>query len=314
MADHLPAQIDDLDRKLIRELEINALQTNVTLAKKLKVNRNTVKTRFEKLLGERVIRILPIEDPFARGFRTQVHMGLNTLPSQVDVVANTLARYENIHHVAIFTGQYDLMAWAVLERPEELPGLVTKELNNIPGITSIETMVNLEIVKRSFAYLSNDYLDLRRHPPQPPLDSLDLGLIGELRTNALQTLSELASKLGTSTSTIRRKLKRLLEQRILRVVAVADPAVLGYNTRATIGIKVQPHRVDAVAQELASFGNVQHILINTGNFDLIVSTDFRGPNELSRFVREDLGNIQGLVSHETMVCLKTIKDDFALMT
>ncbi len=76
MADHLTAQIDDLDRELIRELEINALQTNVILAKKLKVNRNTVKTRFEKLLGERVIRILPIEDPFARGFRTQVHMGL----------------------------------------------------------------------------------------------------------------------------------------------------------------------------------------------------------------------------------------------
>jgi DNA-binding Lrp family transcriptional regulator len=87
VTDHLTAQIDDLDRELIRELEINALQTNVILAKKLKVNRNTVKTRFEKLLEERVIRILPIEDPFARGFRTQVHMGLNTLPSQVDVVA-----------------------------------------------------------------------------------------------------------------------------------------------------------------------------------------------------------------------------------
>ena len=76
MADHLPAQIDDLDRKLIRELEIDALQTNVTLAKKLKVNRNTVKTRFVKLLGERVIRILPIEDPFARGIQNASSYGV----------------------------------------------------------------------------------------------------------------------------------------------------------------------------------------------------------------------------------------------
>jgi Lrp/AsnC family transcriptional regulator for asnA, asnC and gidA len=314
MADHFAAQLDELDIKLIRELEVNALQTNVDLAKKLQINRNTVKTKFQKLLDDHVIRVLPVEDPLARGYRTRVHMGLNTLPSEVDAVAETLAGYRNIHHVAIFTGQYDLMAWAVLKKPEELPGFVTKELNHIAGITSVETMLNLEIVKNSYSYLSDHYCDLRNQPPQPALDSLDLKLIEELRNDALQTLAALAPKLGTSPSTIRRKLKRLLDEKIISIVAVADPAVLGYNTRATIGIKAQPHRVDAVAQELASFRNVQHILMNTGNFDLIVSTDSRGPKELSKFVREDLGNIQGLVSHETMVCLKTIKDDSALMT
>ena len=72
----------------------------------------------------------------------------------------------------------------------------------------------------------------------------------------------------------------------------------------------QPHEVDGVAQELASFQNVHHVVINTGNFDLIISADFRGPEELSHFVREDLGNVQGLVSHETMVCLKTVRDTF----
>ncbi len=89
--------------------------------------------------------------------------------------------------------------------------------------------------------------------------------------------------------------------------------MLGYNIRATIGINAQPNRVDAVARELASFQNVHHVVINTGNFDLIVSVDFRNPEELSGFVREDLGNVQGLVSHETMVCLKTILDAFTFM-
>jgi DNA-binding Lrp family transcriptional regulator len=69
-----------------------------------------------------------------------------------------------------------------------------------------------------------------------------------------------------------------------------------------------------VARELASSRNVHHIVINTGSFDLIVSTDFKDPSDLSRFVREDLGNIRGLVSHETMVCLETTKDDFAVTT
>ena len=93
-------------------------------------------------------------------------------------------------------------------------------------------------------------------------------------------------------------------------MAVGDSTALGYNTRATIGISVQSHRIDAVARELASIKNVHHVVINTGHFDLIVAADFRSPEELSNFVREALGNIPGLVSHETMVCLKTTKDNF----
>ena len=101
-----------------------------------------------------------------------------------------------------------------------------------------------------------------------------------------------------------------MDERIVSVVAVTSPVALGYKTRATIGINVQPHGIDAVAREQACIKNVHYIVINTGHFALIVSTDFKGPEDLSKFVREDLGNIPGLVSHETMVCLKTTKDNF----
>ena len=314
MTAHSTPQLDDLDTMLIRELEANARQTNVDLARKLQVNRNTLKARLQKLLDDGIIKILPIEDPLAQGYKTRVHVGFKTQLSEIDVVANTLASYENIHHVAIFTGRYDLMAWAVLANPEDLPGFVSKELTRIAGITSIETMVKLEIVKNSYSFLSDKNYTFRTQPPQPALDDLDLKLIKPLRSNALQTQNELAPKLGASPSTVRRRLRRLLDESIIRIVAVADPTALGYKTRATIGINAQPHRIDAVARELASFRNVHHILMNTGSSDLIVSTDFREPQDLSRFLREDLGNMQDLVRYETMVCLKTVKDDFALVT
>jgi Lrp/AsnC family transcriptional regulator for asnA, asnC and gidA len=202
------------------------------------------------------------------------------------------------------------MAWAVLENPEDLPDFVMKDLTSIPGISQVETMVNLKIVKISYAYESDENLDLRSHPPQPALDELDLKLINVLRGDALQTQKDLAPKLGKSPSTIRRRLQRLLDEKIIRVVAIANASALGYGTRATIGINAQPDKIDVVAQALASIKNVHHIVINTGHFDLIVSADFRGPEELSNFVRESLGNIPGLVGHEAMVCLKTTKDYF----
>ncbi len=310
MTRHAAVQLDESDLMLIRELEINARQTAVDLAGKLGMSRPTVKTRVRKLLENRIITIVPIMDPLALGYKTRVNLGFNTLPSEVDRVADALASYREIHHVAIFTGQYDVMAWAVLENPEDLPGFVMKDLTAIPGITQVETMVNLKIVKIAYSYVSDQIYALRSQPPQPPLDDFDLKLLGALRHDALQTQKDLAPKLNTSASTIRRRLQRLLDERIIRVVAIADSAALGYQTRATIGINAQPHRIDAVAHELASIKNVHHVVINTGHFDLIASTDFRGPEELSGFVREGLGNIPGLVSHEAMVCLKTTKDNF----
>jgi Lrp/AsnC family transcriptional regulator for asnA, asnC and gidA len=295
---------------LIRELEVNARQPIVDLSKKLGISRPTLKAKLHRLLNKRFIKILPIVDPLALGHKTQVNLGMNTKPGQVDAVANTLASFKEINHVTIHTGRYDVMAWAVLESPEYLQGFVMQDLAGIPGINRVETMVNLKIVKISYAYLSDNNPKLRRRPPRKPLDELDLRLIEVLKGNALQPQTELAARLGTSPSTVKRKLQRLLDESIIRIVALIDPTVLGYNTQATIGINAQPDKVDAVAQELASFQNVHHVVINTGNFDVIISVDFRGPEELSRFVREDLGNVQGLVSHETMVCLKTVRDTF----
>ena len=302
--------LDSLDLMLIRELEINARQTSVNLAKKLHISRPTVRAKLQKLIDDSIIRIIPIADPLAMGFKTRVNLGFNTLPSEVDSVANALASHKDIHHVAIFTGRYDVMAWAVLESPEDLPNFVMKDLAGIAGITRVETMVNLKMVKVCYAFLSEQNHAIRNQPPQEPLNDLDLKLIRELRIDALQTQTELAPKLRTSPSTIRRRLQRLLDEEIIRIVAIADPVSLGFRTRATIGINVQPGRVDAVAQELSAFSCAHHVLINTGHFDLIVSTDFEGPEGLSSFVREDLGRIQGLISHETMICLKTSKDDF----
>ncbi len=310
MDDLLGHRLDGFDRLLIAELEIDAHQSTTQLARKLKTSRATIHSKMKRLLSERIITVVPIADPLAMGYKTRVMIGVNTLPDRIDAVADALAAYRRIHHVAIFTGRYDVMAWVILENPEDLSDFVRTELAQVPGITRAETMVNLKMGKVSYAFLAEGNHVLKQHPPQQPLDDLDLRLIRQLRNNALQTQAELAVTLGTSTSSARRRLQRLLDENILRIVAIADPVALGYKTRATIGINVQPSKVDAVAEELASFKCAHHVLINTGRFDLIVSTDFRGPEDLSSFIREELGTISGLLSHETMVCLKVTKDDF----
>ncbi len=146
------------------------------------------------------------------------------------------------------------------------------------------------------------------------LDDLDLALIRELESDGRQTNTELAKKIGTSKATARRKLKRLLDEGIIKVVAVSSPLALGYKTVTTMGINVRPGQVDSVAEELASYDNVHFVIISTGRYDIIAWMMFQEPESLSDFLRIELGNISGLVSVETMINLKITKSSFTYLT
>ena len=145
------------------------------------------------------------------------------------------------------------------------------------------------------------------------IDELDLVLIRELESDGRQTNTDLAKKIGTSKATARRKLKKLLDEDIIKVVAVANPPALGYKTVATMGLNVRPGDVDNVANKLASYDNVHFVIVSTGRYDIIVWMMFKEPEDLSDFLRTELGNIKGLVSVETMINLKIIKASFTYL-
>lgn len=142
------------------------------------------------------------------------------------------------------------------------------------------------------------------------LDELDMKLLRELEQDGRQSIAELARKVGTSKATARRKLNRLLTEGIIRIVAVADPPALGYKTVATMGINVHPGHIDAVAERLASYGNVRFVIICAGRYDIIAWVMFQEPDDLSDFIRNELGKIPGLAHVETMIYLKIKRFSF----
>jgi len=101
----------------------------------------------------------------------------------------------------------------------------------------------------------------------------------------------------------------LIEEQILQVIAVADPTRLGYTIRANIGLGVRPGMLDQAASVLSSSPDTHHVLITTGSFDLLCTTFFKTQEGLSRFVREYLGTVPGVVSDEVMVLMKVTKDN-----
>ena len=307
MAKELHRDIKPLDLMLLREMALDATQTTTDLAKKLGRSRSTVQNRLQELLDRKIIRIVPVHNPVAAGNKMVVLIGLKVLPNQVRVVADEVASLPEVHNVIIFAGRYDIVMGAVFSDTDKLSDFLMNRLGTIQGVTAIETMVTLKMVKASFTFMTADELPTA-DISIPGMDALDLMIIRELQSDPQQPQADIAKKVEASETTVRRRLKRLLDERIIRIVAIADPRALGYNVRAMIGIKTQPGMVDTVADKLASYANVHYTLLTTGPYDLIAWGVFHNTDELSGFIRKELGAIDGIASYEIMLTLKVVKD------
>src|SRR4030043_2098557 len=102
-------------------------------------------------------------------------------------MAHRLAACEPVRHVHACTGRFNIVAWAWLRKREDMEAFLFKELDSIPGVLHVETMLMIRLVKESPRLLA-DGKETRRPENTvkdlADLDNLDLNLIKELQTNA----------------------------------------------------------------------------------------------------------------------------------
>ena len=88
-----------------------------------------------------------------------------------------------------------------------------------------------------------------------------------------------------------------------KILAERLAAKLGRRTAALIGLQVDPALVDSVSGELAEIDDVQYVAVTTGSYDIFLWVALGSPEELSIFLRDQVGAISGIRRTETFVNL-----------
>ena len=88
------------------------------------------------------------------------------------------------------------------------------------------------------------------------IDRLDLRLVKELRKNGRQSYVDLAKMLGVVEGTVRRRVKKLLDKNVIKIVAVPNPRELGYNFVGIMGLQVRMVDLRELADKLIVKPNV----------------------------------------------------------
>ncbi|MFB0556877.1 MAG: Lrp/AsnC family transcriptional regulator [Dehalococcoidia bacterium] len=153
--------IDELDRKLMQELQKSGRQGYVDLAKVLGVVEGTVRKRVKDLVKSNAIKIVAVPNPRALGYSFVSIMGLQVRMADLRKVAEELAQKPNICYLAFVTGRYDLMAIIITRSSEELSHFIEKEISALPSILRTETFVNLDVIKGEWPGLDTTQLIIR---------------------------------------------------------------------------------------------------------------------------------------------------------
>jgi Lrp/AsnC family transcriptional regulator, regulator for asnA, asnC and gidA len=140
--------LDDLDAKLIRELQGDGRMPNTDLARRLQVAEATVRNRIQRLVRDKVIQFGAWADPLKIGYQHYAMVEIQASLPDVDQAARRLARLPEIFFLGICTGSYDIVAAAVFRSNEHMHEFMTKRLARIPGIQRTVTASITRIVKR----------------------------------------------------------------------------------------------------------------------------------------------------------------------
>lgn len=141
------------------------------------------------------------------------------------------------------------------------------------------------------------------------MDDLDRTIIEILQKDGRAPNARISRTLHVSEGTVRRRLNRLIRDRTIRVVAIAEPEQLGFHLSAVIGLRTDPTRTASVASELAALSETAHVAITTGRYDVLVWVNLADAKALSDFIHHKAGMMDGVRQTETFVVLNAPKRD-----
>lgn len=139
------------------------------------------------------------------------------------------------------------------------------------------------------------------------LDRVERLMIALLQKNGRAGTQALARSLAISDVTARRKLRRLLNDGIVQIVAAVDPFQVGFESPVIIGLKIDRSRIDAIANKLCEHPSIRYVAAATGNVDLIIEVVAASNHELAEFLLGYLAKIEGVLDTETSLVLRIYK-------
>ena len=138
------------------------------------------------------------------------------------------------------------------------------------------------------------------------LDDVSRAIIEQLQEDGRRPYARIATAVGLSEAAVRQRVQRLLDAKIVQIVAVTDPVQVGFTRQAMIGLKVEGD-LNLAADRIAEMTEVDYVVLTAGSFDLLVEVVCEDDDHLLDLLANRIRAVPGVRSTETFVYLKLRK-------
>jgi Lrp/AsnC family transcriptional regulator for asnA, asnC and gidA len=139
-------QIDSLDKKILSMITHNARIPFLEVARECKVSGAAIHQRIQRLMNMGVIKGSEfIINPARIGYHTCAFMGIFLKKANLfDKVVKMLEEIPEVVECHYTTGEYAMFIKIFAKSNEHLKRILHDKLQNIPGISSTETIISLD--------------------------------------------------------------------------------------------------------------------------------------------------------------------------
>jgi DNA-binding Lrp family transcriptional regulator len=313
---HTRGQLDDTEQRIAAVLMTSPRASWRTVANTLGLSERTVVRRGTPLLHDGTLRPTAVRNP--QHFPRLIPMALRIRcrPSRIKAIAAVLARRPDTIWVDILGSGSEISSVLFLDGPQARTSLLLRDLPATPDVHSWDAYDLMKVFPAGFVWsaglLTTDQFDsltplLREPADTPEIQPLDDALIDQLAANARTSYSDLATRLGTSASTVRRRLDLIVSGHTVRLACEVDLSLLGINAEALLWIATGPGNLEAIGYELSRHPQVRFAAATTGAANLLVAVAAKDLSGLYTFLTKTIGSIDDIRQLEVTRILSTVK-------
>jgi len=313
--------LDDLDLEIVDALQIAPRVPLAALAECLSIPPSTAHRRMQRLIDERLLRVVGRADWSLLTDSNPYEVWIRVAAGRSREVADALQLIPEVQLVLETTGEADLHAAVVPFRTSDMYRLLSQQLPGIDGVVSIDSRLIIESVRiaqqwRSHRLRPEVATRLQAHhlevdEPLPgslaALTDVEFEAMRALSRNGRATAADLARDLGVAPSTANRAIQKILRSGAILPRVEIEPALLGFSLEVTISIDAEPGQFSAIARSLTEHPNVRMASVVTGPAPISVHAVFTSPGDFSRFVNNDLAQLDGVHGIRSAVVLRVAR-------
>ena len=145
------------------------------------------------------------------------------------------------------------------------------------------------------------------------LDDIDESIVKWLSRDARTSNRKIANALGVTEGTVRARIKRMEEEKLIRITAVTNIDRFRDGALAYIWIEVErSNQTQAVAETLAEMKELGFVGVMMGRFDILAITMVRNTEHLGEFLHEKINTIAGVRRTESTLGVNFVKHDYRM--